>query len=112
MGWVLMSDNNKVGLFAGLLGDFRPVPRVFLALGVVVLLMGAPSGFKASNRTLMVGISLFAAGIAGNYWPEATFGPIYAGDQSSRGVRWGNVFLALLFSAICAWTSYLACLGQ
>ena len=107
-----MADDNKTGIFAALLAGFGHVQRVFLFLGFVVFLMGVPNGFKLQSRTLMIGIALFAGGIAGHYWPETTFGPVYTDDKTSGGIRWGNVFLALVFSAIFVLACRLAFLGQ
>ena len=74
--------------------------------------MGVPNGLKLQNRTLMLGVALVAAGIAGHYWPEITFGPVYADDKTSGGVRWGNVFLEVVFSAVCVFACRLAYFGQ
>jgi hypothetical protein len=107
-----MGDDSKPRAFADLLAGFQPVPKVLLFMGFVVFLLGVPSGFKLENRALMIGVALFAAGIAGHYWPETTFGPMYNDDKSSGGVRWGNVVLALAYSAICALACRWAYLGQ
>jgi len=107
-----MGEETKLGAFASILGGFQPVPRVLLAVGFVIFCFGVPAGFRLQNRPLMIGVALFAAGIAGHYWPETTFGPVYADDKSSGGVRWGNVFLAVVFSAICLLACRWAYLGK
>jgi hypothetical protein len=75
-------------------------------------LAGVPNGFKLQNRTLMIGVALLAAGIALYCWTETTFGPDYADDKTTGGFRWGNVFLALVFSAVCILASRFAYLGR
>jgi hypothetical protein len=107
-----MGENQKPGAFARLILDFQPVPRVFLCLGFAIFLIGVPAGFRLDNRVMMIGVALIAAGLAGHYWPEVTFAPIYMGDVNSGGVRWGNLALALLFSALCVLTCLCACFGQ
>jgi len=107
-----MADDSKLGAFASILAGFQPVPRVLLSVGFVIFCFGVPAGFKLQNRAMMIGVALFAAGFAGQYWPEITFGPVYTDNKSSGGVRWGNVFLAVAFSAICALACWLAYLGH
>jgi hypothetical protein len=103
-----MGDDSKIGAFASILAGFQPVPKVFLLVGFLVFCFGVPAGFSLENRAMMIGVALFAGGIAGHYWPETTFGPVYTGDESSGGIRWGNVFLAVVFSAICVLAGWLA----
>jgi hypothetical protein len=108
-----MADESRPGVFASLLQDFSPVPRVFLFFGFVVFLMGVPSGFTFQNRTLMIGVALLAAGIAGHYWPEIRTLEIWVdGERGHSEIRWGNLFLATSFSILCAAACRFAYFGH
>lgn len=107
--WGVGESSNPFGALATIITDFTPVPRVLLLLGFLIFLVGIQAGFRLDNRPMMIGVALIASAFAGHYWPEVRFGPIYAGDEKSAGIRWGNIFLAVLFSAIAiaaAWIAY------
>ena len=109
-----MADDSKPGAFASLLDGFGPVPKVLLFFGFIVSVMGVPSGFILRNRALMIGTALLTAGLAGHYWPELRTLTVYGdGGQSVRGkFLWGNFFLAVVFSILCATTCWFAYLGH
>lgn len=101
-----MADDTKPGAFAKQLelDGFQPVQRVFLRVGFIVFVMGVPSGFTFQKRTLMIGTALFMAGFAGHYWPETRH---LDGD-----IWWGNLVMAILFSALFAAACRFAYLGH
>ena len=99
-----MADDTKPGVFASLLDGFQPVQKVFLWVGFIVFVMGVPSGFIFQNRTLMIGTALLMAGLAGHYWPETRH---LDGD-----ILWGNLVMAILFSALFAAACRFAYLGR
>jgi len=99
-----VADDTKPGVFASLLDGFQPVQRVFLWVGFIVFVMGVPSGFTSQNRTLMIGTALLMAGLAGHYWPVVRH---LDGD-----ILWGNLVMAILFSALFAASCLFAYLGR
>jgi hypothetical protein len=99
-----MADDTKPGAFASLLAEFGPVQKVFLFFGFIVFMMGVPSGFTLQNRTLMIGTALLLAGLAGHYWPESKH---WDGE-----ILWGNMLMAIVFSALAAAACRFAYLGH
>src|ERR1017187_4603240 len=93
-------EDGNYSAFASLLMDFRPVPRVIIFLGFAAFVAGVFHGFNLYNRTLLIGACLLSAGFAGNYWPDVTFGPMYTDDETSGGMNWGNLLLAIVFSIL------------
>jgi len=108
-----MPDDSKPGAFASLLDGFGPVQKIFVFCGFIVCVMGVPSGFTLQNRTLMIGAALFAAGIAGHYWPEHRTLSLYVDGARVRGeFLWGNFFLAIVFSILFAAACWFAYWGH
>lgn len=102
-----VADNSILQAFASLLGDFRPVPRIFIFLGFVVIVVGSFCGFNLHNRTPLIGTFLLFGGLAGDYWPEVRF----TVDSQATYINWGKLFCAVPFTlvailaAIFAWLS-------
>ena len=99
-----MADDGNSGVFANLVAGFGPVQKVFLFFGFIVFMMGVPSGFTFQNRTLMIGVALLLAGLAGHYWPERQF--------LDGSINWGNLVMALAYFAFFLVTCRFAYLGH
>jgi len=104
-----MSDERPDN-FANLVSAVGPVQALFIFVGlVIVIFFGLQVGVNLQNRTLMIGVALCAAGIAGHYWPDIR-------SMHTHGepavTNWGNLFLAVLYSGACGVACWFAYFGR
>lgn len=95
--------------FAALLHKFGPVQAVFLFIGFVIFVAGVPSGVKLDNRTLMIGTCVMALGIVGHYWSHPRYADLWTGEKHIRGgLKWGRLFIGVMFLPLAAASAYFA----